>query len=373
MLQQGGGPLEGGLIANDCGTGKTVIACAAITASVAKATETDETTYKPTLDLCPPALVDVCFDDIQKDFAPGNHLKSKQFSQTTDRISELSRRSSLSGPSFEALEQYFSQLDSHDHNTAPLAAAVMLLVGLDRQSLHTASGENDRDYGMSYLFYKSRPQPTIPVSQDRVSFANYLAGDNPRLPYLCQLLATATRTDAGVTPRKQRRLPPLLSVGTVSSRKRKRKEANRKAKGKGEEKEEASQSEDKHSEDEGNNSPCLKWQHTGDAHEVEAVDESLEDLILDQIQQEMLVDEKDRQIEPANHASIDRGQQGAISERADPVPEWDEELPAPTLEHAVYSGENEEDNSATFADGLRKLNEFKDRMSPIGSEDEEYP
>jgi SNF2 family DNA or RNA helicase len=93
ILQQEQGLIGGGVVADDCGVGKTVSALTAIKVDAdrakAKAASGEKVTFRPTLILAPSIVVDVWFTECQQFFPD---LLMYRYFETKTKVSNLTLR-----------------------------------------------------------------------------------------------------------------------------------------------------------------------------------------------------------------------------------------------------------------------------------------
>lgn len=110
--------IGGGIVADDCGVGKTVTTLTAILAAARRleSTAAAATTFQPTLILAPSIVVDVWFAECQQFFPD---LTMFRYFETRHKVSNLTLRERVLPPAPAALRQWLAdECPSNDPATA---------------------------------------------------------------------------------------------------------------------------------------------------------------------------------------------------------------------------------------------------------------
>jgi hypothetical protein len=129
-------PIRGGMIADDCGTGKTVIMLTVIleqyrTARIAHA-QGAKGPWKPTLVIAPPHVVDVWFQEVQRFFS--SELEIWRFYETKDKVTNATMKARTLPSTATAL---VSWLDDKCPPDSPWSCAKVIVTAYETFTLRT--------------------------------------------------------------------------------------------------------------------------------------------------------------------------------------------------------------------------------------------
>lgn len=114
MQLQEDGPFGGGVLANDCGSGKTLTTLNLIAESTDRQTrdDGDDAKYAPTLIICPAPSIDVWYKDWSTFFS--DDITFYQFYGNKTSIKDKTRHPHLAPSTAEELVEFIKQMDPKD-------------------------------------------------------------------------------------------------------------------------------------------------------------------------------------------------------------------------------------------------------------------
>jgi len=129
-------PIRGGMIADDCGTGKTIIMLTVILEQYRKAqfdyTQGAKGPWKPTLVIAPPHVVDVWFQEVQRFFS--SELEIWRFYETKDKVTNATMRARTLPSTAAALVNW---LDDKCPPGSPRSCAKIIVTAYETFTLRT--------------------------------------------------------------------------------------------------------------------------------------------------------------------------------------------------------------------------------------------
>jgi len=164
-------PIRGGMIADDCGTGKTIIMLTVILEQYRRAqldhTRGGKGPWKPTLVIAPPHVVDVWFQEVQRFFS--SELEIWRFYETKDKVTNATMRARTLPSTAAALVNW---LDDKCPPGSPRSCAKIIVTAYETFTLRTLmekAGGKARGMSVDYslaLDYSllARPQPSAMCS-----------------------------------------------------------------------------------------------------------------------------------------------------------------------------------------------------------------
>lgn len=129
-------PIRGGIIADDCGTGKTIIMLSVILERARQAILDQQNggsgPWKPTIVIAPPHVVDVWYEEVQRFFA--GELEIWRFYETPDKVTHRGMKARTLPSSTKALLPWLTE---HCPDSDPRSCSKIIVTAYDTLTMRT--------------------------------------------------------------------------------------------------------------------------------------------------------------------------------------------------------------------------------------------